>query len=39
MLLALVDHQVVIKLEILAEMRLEVAAARAQVLAAKEEGT
>ena len=38
MLLSLVDRQVDIKQEILAEMRLEVAAARARVLAAREEG-
>ena len=38
MLLSLVDRQVDIKQEILAEMRLEVAAARARVLAAHEEG-
>lgn len=38
MLLSLVDRQVDIKQEMLAEMRLEVAAARARVLAAHEEG-
>ena len=38
MLLGLVDRQVEIKQEILGEMRLEVAAARARVLAAQEEG-
>lgn len=38
-LLNLVDRQVDKKQEILAEMRLEVAAARAKVLAAREEGT
>ena len=38
MLLNLVDRQVDLKQEILAEMRLEVAAARARVLAAHEEG-
>lgn len=38
MLLSLVDRQVDIKQEILAEARLEVAAARARVLAAREEG-
>lgn len=38
MLLSLVDRQVDIKQEILAEMRLEVATARARVLAAHEEG-
>ena len=37
-LLNLVDRQVDKKQEILAEMRLEVAAARARVLAAHEEG-
>ena len=37
-LLNLVDRQVDKKQEILAEMRLEVAAARAKVLAAREEG-
>lgn len=38
MLLSLVDRQVDIKQEILAEMRLEVATARARLLAAQEEG-
>jgi hypothetical protein len=38
-LLNLVDRQVDKKQEILAEMRLEVAAARAKVLATREEGT
>lgn len=38
MLLNLVDRQVDMKQEILAEMRLEVAAARARVIAAHEEG-
>lgn len=38
MLLNLVDRQVDKKQEILAEMRLEVAAARAKVLATREEG-
>lgn len=38
MLLSLVDRQVEVKQDILAEMRLEVAAARARVLAAREEG-
>ena len=37
-LLTLLDRQVEAKQEMLAEMRLEVAAARARVLAAKEEG-
>lgn len=37
-LLTLVDRQVEVKQEMLEEMRLEVAAARARVLAAKEEG-
>ena len=37
-LLALLDKQVEAKQEMLADMRLEVAAARARVLAAKEEG-
>ncbi len=37
-ILNLVDRQVDSKQEILAEMRLEVAAARAKVLAAREEG-
>ena len=39
MLLGLVDRQVEVKQEILAEMRMEVAAARTRVLAAREEGT
>ncbi len=39
MLLSLVDRQVDVKQEILAEMRLEVATARARVLATQEEGT
>ncbi len=38
-LLTLLDKQVEAKQEMLAEMRFEVAAARARVLAAKEEGT
>lgn len=38
MLLNLVDRQVDKKQEILAEMRLEVAAARSKVLATREEG-
>ena len=38
MLLSLVDRQVDVKQEMLAEMRLEVAVARARVLAAQEEG-
>ena len=37
-MLSLVDRQVDIKQEILAEMRLEVATARARLLAAQEEG-
>jgi len=38
MLLTLVDRQVEVKQEMLEEMRMENAAARARVLAAKEEG-
>ena len=38
-LLTLVDRQVEAKQEMLAELRLEVAAARARVLAARQEGT
>lgn len=38
MLLTLVDRQVEVKQEMLEEMRMEVAAARARLLAAKEEG-
>ena len=37
-LLTLVDRQVEVKQEMLGELRLEVAAARAKVLAAREEG-
>ena len=38
MLLSLVDRQVDVKQEMLAEMRLEVATARARAIAAQEEG-
>ena len=38
MLLSLVDRQVDVKQEILAEMRLEIAASRTRILAAQEEG-
>ena len=37
-LLTLVDRQVEVKQEMLGELRLEVAAARAKILAAREEG-
>lgn len=37
-LLTLVDRQVEVKQEMLGELRMEVAAARAKVLAAREEG-
>ena len=37
-LLALVDKQVEVKQEMLGEARMEIAAARARVLAAREEG-
>jgi len=38
MLLSLVDRQVDVKQEVLAEMRLEVATAQSRVIAAQEEG-